>query len=103
MTEILQLLKDFDAVGVAALIAFLAHKAIQYLRAEITLLREEKVDLIAELRDEREARLTDKDTAATHHIESVVRLEGFVQEMTRAIETDQALLAKVARKLEIEL
>jgi len=102
MTEVLQLLKDFDAVGVAALVLILAKFAIDYLRAEIKVARKEKAELVLELRASHQLRLEDKQREADDRVQNAVRLESVVSAMTRATETNQVVLARMARKLQVE-
>ncbi len=102
MTELLQLLKDFDAVGVAGIVLMLAYLAIKYLTAELVRERTEKAELVEKLEAATAARMADKDKAAEQFHTTVLDVQATLAKVAESRAAVMQAMERIARKVGAE-
>lgn len=85
MSELIQLAKDFQGLGVAGVMALLGMVMVRYLKAEVDRERQERASVVAELREAQQERLADQVKWADRFEQASVRGEAVAQRLTASM------------------
>lgn len=99
MSELIQLAKDFQGLGVAGVMALLGYVMIRHLKAEADRERQERATLVAELRATQQDRLADQVKWADRFEQSSVRAEATAQKLTASLSEQAEAFQRLTDRL----